>query len=367
MRLNQLRLYNFKNYEETDILLEGNIHCLTGRNGSGKTNLLDAIHYLSFTKSAFNSSDAQNIRTGQEQFFIKGSFEINSQSHVVCCSFVSGKKKAIQENGEECARFSRHIGRFPVVLMSPLDIELIWNGSELRRKFMDSLLSQTDEKYLEALILYSNQLKQRNSYLRSLENQAADMTLLESYDKALAEAGYFIYSKRKDFLHEFLEHAQGCYCFLSNDRDKINIHYRSDQDEMPLAEALKKNLSRDLVLQRTTSGVHRDDFLFMLEDSLLAQRGSQGQQKSFLMALKWAEFQTLKNKKGINPLLLLDDIFDKLDDERIKKLLDLVCIQSVQKSGQVFLTDSRLSRCREIMEKYEAQFYEVEEGTIKRL
>lgn len=363
MHLNRLRLYNFKNYEETNILLEGNIHCFMGLNGSGKTNLLDAIHYLSFTKSAFTSSDAQNCRTGQEQFFISGNFLINSKHHLVVCSFTTGKKKVIQENGEECTRFSRHIGKFPVVLMSPLDIELIWDGSELRRKFMDTLISQVDEKYLDALILYTNQLKQRNSYLRSLENQPGDRTLFESYDTVLAETGAYIYTKRKEFLSDFLEQVCRYYQILSNGSEKISILYQADQDQMPLAEALKKNRARDLLLRRTTAGIHRDDFLFRLEDGLLSQRGSQGQQKSFLVALKLAEFQIIKNKKGVNPLLLLDDIFDKLDDERIQKLLDLVCNQP----GQLFLTDARQSRCREVMEKYEAHFYEVDGGTVKRI
>jgi len=339
MRLEKLSLFNFKNYEEIQIVFQGNIHCFLGKNGSGKTNLLDAIYYLSFTKSFLTSSDTQNIRISQNQFFIKGAFSRSQKTSEVICSFQQGQKKVIRENDSDYLKFAEHIGKYPVVIVAPQDIELIWDGSEVRRKFFDSLISQVDRAYLDHLITYAAFLKQRNSALRFFsEKGKVDHDLLETYDQKLLPAADYIYKKRKDFIKDFIPRLINHYRFLAdNGSEEISVQYRSDLEEMNWKEGLKKNLSRDLALQRTTSGIHRDDFLFFLNNNELKRFGSQGQQKSFLIGLKLAEFESITVIKSIKPILLLDDIFDKLDDSRIYKLMQLVARESF---GQIFITDT---------------------------
>ena len=368
MLLTKLSLFNFKNYGEAILEFHGEIQYFIGKNGSGKTNLLDAIHYLSFTKSAINPSDAQNIRTGESQFFIKGEFAKGPAHHQVVCSFQQGMKKIIREDELECIKLSTHIGRYPVVLVAPNDIELIWDGSELRRKFFDSLLSQIDKNYLENLIQYVQYLKQRNGLLRLFSQQGTiDRDMLEAYDQKLIPAGEDIHKKRSEFLKEFLPVFIRYYQFLvSESMEEIQILYRSELDQANFSELLSKNLPRDILLQRTSSGVHRDDFIFLLNDIELKKYGSQGQQKSFLVALKLAEFQIISQRKGLKPLLLLDDIFDKLDDERIRKLMTLVADKTF---GQLFITDARAGRTREVLKEsgIRAQLFQVEGGTLTKM
>ncbi len=367
MRLEKLSLYNFKNYREAQLELSGTIHCFLGKNGSGKTNLLDAIYYLSFTKGSINSSDQQTIRTGENQFLIKGEFEKKGERHRVVCSFQQGQKKIILEDDQECAKLSTHIGRYPVVLVAPNDIELIWNGSEMRRKFFDSLLSQTDKTYLENLIVYGQYVKQRNSLLRIFfERGNVDQDMLDVYDEKLVPAGEYIYRKRKDFMVEFLSLFEKHYRFLvGNSDERVQITYQSQLHHMDFAQALRHNLNRDILLQRTNSGIHRDDFLFSINEGELKRLGSQGQQKSFLIALKLAEFQVVFQNKGLKPLLLLDDIFDKLDDERIHKLMLLVADGTF---GQLLITDARAGRSLQILREsnVEAEFFQVESGILRR-
>jgi DNA replication and repair protein RecF len=366
MRLEKLTVFNFKNYEETQLAFKGNIHCFLGKNGSGKTNLLDAVYYLSFTKSSTSSSDSQNIRFEQNQFFIKGSFVKNNKTAEVICSFQQGQKKVVKENELECSKFSEHIGKYPVVMVAPQDIELIWDGSEVRRKFYDSLISQLDRSYLDHLISYTAYLRQRNSALRFFsEKGKVDNDLLASYDQVLIPASTYIFNKRKEFIAEFVPRLIQHYRFLSDEpSEEVSIQYRSDLEEMSWAEALKKNLNRDLALQRTTTGVHRDDFLFYLNGNELKRFGSQGQQKSFLIGLKLAEFDSININKGLKPILLLDDIFDKLDDFRINKLMQLVARENF---GQIFITDARPGRTNEILRQsgIEAELFELENGNLK--
>ncbi len=348
MRLEKLSLFNFKNYEEAQLSFQGDIQCFLGNNGSGKTNLLDAIYYLSFTKSALSTSDIQNIRLTQGQFFIKGTFTKNDRVSEVLCSFQQGQKKIIRENDLDYGKVAEHIGKYPVVMVAPQDIELIWDGSEVRRKFFDSLISQLDRTYLDYLITYSGYLKQRNSALRFFaEKGRVDHDLLESYDEKLIPAADYIHHRRKEFVREFLPRLVQHYRFLSGDaQEEVAVTYRSDLTAMNWRDALKKNLSRDLALQRTTTGIHRDDFLFYLNGNELKRFGSQGQQKSFLIGLKLAEFESITIAKSLKPLLLLDDIFDKLDDLRINKLMQLVAHDTF---GQIFITDARPARTREII------------------
>ncbi|MBK8291273.1 MAG: DNA replication and repair protein RecF [Flammeovirgaceae bacterium] len=367
MFLQKLRLYNFKNHAEVNLNFEEKINCFLGKNGSGKTNLLDAIYYLSFTKSAFNPYDQQNVRLDQTGFLIKGTFEIRHKQREVICSIRQGEKKNVLEEDQAISKFSDHVGNYPVVLIAPQDIELIWDGSELRRKFFDSLISQLDRIYLDSLIQYNHHLKQRNSLLRTFsERGKVDVDLIASYDSKLALAGNYIYKTRVAFIEKFKPIFNKHYDFLvCEPSEKVDITYRSDLSEVDFELLLKKNFQRDLLLQRTTSGVHRDDFLFTLNGLELKRVGSQGQQKSFLIGLKLAEFQILASEKQVKPLLLLDDIFDKLDDLRIQQLLKLV---NQGLFGQLFITDARQGRSQQILTDagLQAQLFIIESGTFRQ-
>ena len=364
MVLQKISLFNFKNYQEASLEFGEGIHCFLGKNGSGKTNLLDAIYYLAFTKSAINPSDQQNVLKGQEQFFIKGVFNQESLGNEVICSFQNGKK-VFKENANEYAKLSEHIGKYPVVLIAPGDIELIWGGGEPRRKFFDSILAQLNRAYLENLILYTNILKQRNGLLKLFAEQGkVDLDLIATYDERLSLHGNYIYTHRKQFLASFLPVFSFFYQFLiEGNTEATEIQYRSDLEKMDFAEGLKRNFQRDLLAQRTNMGVHRDDFLFLLNNDELKRKGSQGQQKSFLIALKLDEFKVISEQKNTKPLLLLDDIFDKLDDERIHKLMLLI---SQGTFGQLFITDARQERSKTILEEagINADLYWVENGAV---
>lgn len=367
MHLEKLTLYNFKNYEEATLELSSGVNCFFGLNGSGKTNLLDAVYYLSLTKSASPASDTQNIRQEENQFFVKGVFVDKKNQTEVLCSFIRGSKKAMSEDGNEYKKMAEHIGKYPLVLIAPNDIELIWDGSEQRRKFFDGLLSQMDHQYLENLITYTQVLRQRNGLLRLFsERGMIDQDLLDSYDEKLVPAATYIHETRKSFLTEYHPLFEKWYKQLAGKeaKEKVSITYRSDVEETAFADLLKKNLQRDIVLQRTSSGIHRDDFLFLLNAGELKKFGSQGQQKSFLIGLKLAEFQILAQASKKKPLLLLDDIFDKLDDVRIVKLMSLI---SDGNFGQILITDARSGRSREILKEagVKAKIFEVESGTVK--
>ncbi len=367
MFLQKLRLFNFKNHAEINLVLEGKINCFLGKNGSGKTNLLDAIYYLSFTKSAVNPYDLQNIRTGQTGFLIKGVFDLASKQKEVVCSFQQGEKKILREDSQDYLRFSEHVGKYPIVLIAPQDIELIWDGSELRRKFFDTLISQLDRHYLDSLIVYTHQLKQRNSLLRTFsETGTVDHDLLESYDEKITQAGDYIHKVRGELLLGFTPKFRLHYDFLVREAEEIaDIQYKSDLTQGNFQSLLKKNLPRDLILQRTTVGIHRDDFLFTLKGQELKRVGSQGQQKSFLIGLKLAEFQILAEQKKLKPILLLDDIFDKLDDFRIHQLMKLV---SQGTFGQLFISDARQGRSEQILKEagIKANIYVLENGTLTK-
>lgn len=343
MLLEKLHLHNFRNYAAATVYPAATVQCLLGKNGSGKTNLLDAIYYLAFTKSSLLSTDQQNIRTGEQAFVIRGTFRFDDKESEVVCSYQLGQKKVVLENGLECARFADHIGKYPVVLIAPNDIELIWNSGEVRRRFFDSLISQIDRRYLDHLISYNARLKMRNSMLRQFsERGKIDHDLLESCDHEFAISADAISRIRSEFVAGILPAFSAHYGFIAGEPgDPQSVSYRSALQEMPMAELLKKNISRDLALQRTSDGIHRDDFLFTLAGNELRKYGSQGQQKSFLISLKLTEFDMISNHKGFKPILLLDDIFDKLDDDRITRMLGLI---SRETFGQIFITDARPDR-----------------------
>lgn len=335
---------------------------LVGKNGSGKTNLLDAIHYLSLTRSAF-CSDNYAIRIGEQFFFVKGTFQDGKNYQDISCSIQSGSKKVFKEGVNEYTKLSDHVGKYPVVLVAPDDTELVKEGSEERRKFFDSIISQLDRNYLEALIQYNYALKQRNSLLKMFaETTSFDQIALESYDRVLIRSGDVIFNKRKAFIFEFTPVFQKYYAFIVANEEAV-LEYKSELAGTDFHVGLNSNRQRDLYLQRTNFGIHRDDYHFLLGGGELKKLGSQGQQKSFIIALKLAQFEILKNHKGFKPILLLDDIFDKLDDSRIEKLLDLIKRDEL---GQLFITDARPDRTRELLKQINvsASIFTVEKGQI---
>jgi DNA replication and repair protein RecF len=292
---------------------------------------------------------------------VKGFFEKGGKEHEVSCSY-QGSKKILMEGGSSVARFSEHIGKYPVVLIAPQDIELIWNGSEIRRKFFDSILSQLDKDYLENLIVYTNNLKQRNSALKMFgETGKVDRDLLASYDQKLVPSGNALFMKRKNFVDEFLPVFRKHYNYLSNEAEDAILSYKSELESSNLEKLFSLNLSKDLALQRTTSGIHRDDFLFLINQNELSRFGSQGQQKSFLTSLKLTEFEILSRHKNFKPILLLDDIFDKLDDLRIAQLMKMI---KEGIFGQLFITDAREGQCKAILEAelVDFQAFDIENG-----
>ncbi len=364
MHLQKLRLINFKNYEDQSIQCISDVNCLVGKNGSGKTNLLDAVYYLAFAKSAFNSVDSQNIRHGADYLSLLAQIKHDNNNIDVQCSLPSGQKKILKWNKVPYEKLSEHIGRLPVVLISPYDTDLIRDSSELRRKFFDMIISMFDKVYLEKLIRYNRFLKQRNSLLKEgAINKRWDMTLIDAYDSEIISLSKFISAVRREFAASIIENFNSHYQRISSEQEKTNIIYETEAEKKDFETKYKAQIEKDKALQRTTMGIHRDDYLFLIGDQPIKKFGSQGQQKSFAISLKLAQFQMLEKKLGLKPILLLDDVFDKLDDYRIAVLIELISDKSF---GQIFLTDARPERTKEILSNYEGdvQFFEVDEGRI---
>jgi DNA replication and repair protein RecF len=338
----QISLTQFRNYSFEHFNFKQNIIGICGRNGSGKTNLLDAIYYLCFTKSSFNRSDNQSVKDGCEGFRIEGNFSNDEAESKLVCVLRENNRKEFSVNDEAYQRFSEHIGKFPCVIIAPDDVSLITEGSEERRKFIDTLLSQLQHDYLEQLIAYNKILQQRNSFLKfAAERNNYDESLLEILNKQLLEKGNFIYQQRKKFLHEFLPQVLAQYIFIAENDDKLALAYESQLNTQSFEELLNENLQRDLYLQRTGSGIHKDDIIIELHQAGFKNIASQGQRKSLLFAFKLAAFETLRENKGFSPILLLDDVFEKLDENRMQNLLEYVCVQS---GAQVFITDTHKER-----------------------
>lgn len=296
------------------------MNCFTGLNGSGKTNLLDAIHYLCVCKSFLNPTDTQNILQGEELYVVQGKFDLNGNSEEIFCGLKRNNKKQFKRNQKEYERLSDHVGLFPLVLISPEDSVLIAGGSEERRRFIDNTLSQTDKEYLDSLILYNKVLVQRNGALKQFAaDRRFDNDLLAIYDEQLVEYGMPVYAKRKEFIAEFAGVFNANYQFICGGEELAQIEYKTQLDEGSFAELLVASRDKDRINQYTTVGIHKDDVQFDLNGLAVKKFGSQGQQKSFLMSLKLAQFEYLYKVKKIKPLLLLDDLFDKLDDTRVQK------------------------------------------------
>ena len=349
LRLNAISIFQFKNYEHQSFRFTERVVGICGRNGVGKTNLLDAVHYLCFTKSYFSRTDAVNVYHGGQGFRLEGHFLLNDKEEKAVCILRETGRKEFLLNDEAYAKFSKHIGRYPCVVIAPDDVELIIGGSEERRKFVDTLLAQLDPVYLQALINYTRILQQRNSFLRSLSDGfGRDFSVLDVLDEQLAKEGNIVFEKRDAFLKRFLPIAQTKYEEISQQAETINLVYDSELHTITMQELLKLTRQKDVVLQRTSGGVHRDDLVFRLGGQTFKSIASQGQRKSLLFALKLAEMEILKKEKGFSPVLLLDDVFEKLDEDRITNLLSQVCNDE---DLQVFITDTNCGRLAQMLEK----------------
>jgi len=364
MHLENLSLVHFKNYRESMVRFSKAVNCLVGDNGSGKTNLLDAIYYLSMTKSAFNVIDQQNILHGEDYFTIAGNFHTEKKKTSVRCSFARGDKKKISNDKIPLEKASDHIGAFPVIMIAPNDHEIILEGSDTRRKFFDSLLSQIDKSYLANLIEYNQALKRRNHLLKNMAvGGIRDQDQIEPYDHMLLNKGKSIRDKRSTFCREFVPSLMEYYANISGQREQVTLDYQSVFNDEDYFAQFKNALSKDFALERTTVGIHRDDFIFKINDYPLKKFGSQGQQKSFLISLKLAQFEALRHHKNFKPIVLLDDIFDKLDDHRIHKLVKMI---EQGDFGQIFITDARPERTQNFLDKIdlEVKVFTVSHGTV---
>jgi DNA replication and repair protein RecF len=347
MFLKNLSLLNYKNFESANFEFDPKINCLVGNNGVGKTNVLDSIYHLSFGKSYFNPITSQNIRHGAEFFVVEGEFEKHEKEEQIVVSAKKGQKKLIKRNNKPYERFSDHIGFIPTVIISPADRDLIIEGSETRRKFMDGVISQSDSLYLNSLINYGKILAQRNSLLKYFAaNNSFDRDTLSVYNQQLEELGNVLYEKRKAFLDTFIPIFQKRYATISNEREEVSIVYKSQLEENSFHSLLEDNLQKDMALQYTSVGTHKDDLNFEIEGHPIKKFGSQGQQKSFLIALKLAQFDFIKDLSKVSPILLLDDIFDKLDENRVAHIVDLVATDQL---GQLFISDTHGDRTEKVV------------------
>lgn len=349
MFLKRLSLLNYKNFDSQDFVFDSKINCIVGPNGIGKTNVLDAIYHLSFGKGYFNPISTQNIKHDEDFFVVDGEFEKNEREEKIVCSLKRGTKKIIKRNGKVYDRLSDHIGLLPLVIISPADRDLIIEGSETRRKFMDGVIAQSDKKYLQDLIKYNRVLAQRNSLLKYFAaNRTFDAATLSVYNDQLHAYGTDIFNKRVEFLEAFIPIFKEQYIAISGGNEEVSLIYDSKLLQTGLLGLLENNIERDKALQYTSVGIHKDDLAFEIEGHPIKKFGSQGQQKSFLIALKFAQFQFIKEQSKTTPILLLDDIFDKLDENRVAHIVILV---NNENFGQIFISDTHAERTENVVKQ----------------
>lgn len=347
MFLKKISLFNYKNFSEASFEFDTKINCFVGKNGIGKTNVLDAIYHLSYGKSYFNPLAVQNIKHGEEFFVIDGEFEKDDRSEQILCSLKKGQKKILKRNGKLYEKFSDHIGFIPLVIISPADSDLIVEGSETRRKFIDSVISQLDSSYLQQLIQYQKIISQRNALLKYFAlNHVFESDTLSIYNEQLNYLGQSIFEKRKQFLDDFIPIFNKHHQEITNSAETVQLVYQSSLHESDTLSLLERNLAKDRALQYTSVGVHKDDLSFEIDNFPIKKFGSQGQQKSFLIALKLAQFDFVKKQSGQKPILLFDDIFDKLDEFRVSKIVEMV---NNEEFGQLFISDTHAERTENIV------------------
>lgn len=348
MYLKSLSLANYKNILQTDLDFVPKINCILGNNGEGKTNLLDAIYYLSFCKSYTNPIDSQNINHEEDYFVISGEYSRNESTEKIYCGLQRKRSKQFKRNKKKYAKLSEHIGLLPLVMVSPIDNKLVLDGSDERRKYIDGVISQFDKQYLGTLISYNKILAQRNSYLKQGYSQFFDGELVSVWDEQLTTLGADIFKKREEFIKELIPVFQKYYSFISGDREEVMLEYQSDWLAGEFMNQLRDSRQKDLALGYTTKGIHKDDLKFKLGEFPIKRLGSQGQQKTYLTALKFAQYDFISRRAGLTPILLLDDIFDKLDSKRVEKIVELV---SGDDFGQIFITDTNREHLYDILEK----------------
>ncbi|MBM6805387.1 DNA replication and repair protein RecF [Bacteroides caecicola] len=363
MWLKRISILNYKNLEQVELAFSHKMNCIIGKNGMGKTNLMDAVYYLSFCKSSTNPIDSQNIRHEQDFFVIQGFYETDDgEPEEVYCGLKRRQKKQFKRNKKEYTRLSDHIGLIPLVMVSPADSLLIAGGSEERRRFMDVVISQFDREYLDALIRYNKALAQRNTLIKS-EAEPED-ALMEVWEEMMASAGETVYRKRLAFIEEFIPIFQSYYSYISQDREQVSLTYQSHVAEGDLLALLRESRQRDRIMGYSLKGVHKDDLLMLLGDFPIKREGSQGQNKTYLIALKLAQFEFLKRTGSrTTPLVLLDDIFDKLDASRVEQIVKLVAGDNF---GQIFITDTNRDHLDKILRKIEGDYklFEVDNGEV---
>jgi DNA replication and repair protein RecF len=364
MWLKNITLLNFKNYASAELVFSKTVNAFVGNNGAGKTNLLDAIHYLCLCKSYFNPIDSQQIKTDEDLFLVQGDFDRKEKNEKITCGLKRNQKKQFKRNKKEYDKLANHIGLFPLVMISPYDINLIMDGSEERRRFIDNVISQTDSNYLDELIAYNRHLLNRNALLKQVAiTRNLDVTLLQILDEQLMRSGNRIFEKRKLFLQDFIPLFDKHYSYITDNAEQVSLIYQSQLTDQDFETLLNQSIEKDRILERTTTGIHKDELLFTIAAMPLKKFGSQGQQKSFLIALKLAQYSYLQKFKGFKPLLLLDDVFDKLDDLRVHKLMEMV---SHHDFGQIFITDTGKARVLSVFKeiKVEPTLFEVNNGII---
>lgn len=364
MVLKELSLVNFKNYESATLDLSSNVNCFVGNNGQGKTNVLDAIYYLAFCKSYFNPVDRQNVLHGEDFFVVQGTFDRNDKAERIFCGIKKGHKKQFKRNKKEYTKLADHIGLIPLVMVSPADSELILGGSEVRRKLVDGVIAQFDKNYLDHLMQYQKCLNQRNALLKAFaENRYFDEESLVIWDQKLIQYGEPIHQTRKAFLDEFIPIFQSFYNLIAPKEEVVNLTYVSGLNEMTFEALLLESRKKDGALRYTSVGIHKDDLVFELGEYPMKKLGSQGQQKSYLIALKLAQFEYVKRKKDTKPVILLDDVFDKLDEHRVEAIIRLV---SDPEFGQIFITDTSYDRIKPILDRIgrDSRIFNVDKGIV---
>jgi DNA replication and repair protein RecF len=354
MYLKSLSLTNFKNYEQSDLEFSPKVNCFVGNNGVGKTNILDGVHYLSLTKSFFNNIDSISVRHREDYFIINGTFVKKGEEDQIYCAFQKQKQKVLRKNGKEYQKLSDHIGRYPVVMISPADSSLILDGSEERRKFLNKIISQYNAEYLDSVLKYSKALQQRNRLLKDFKTTGRfDADALAIWDAQLVKYGNYVFEERRTLVNELIPVFQEHYSMISSGKEQVKLNYRSHLSEGDFGEALMNSVNKDRFLEYTTIGIHKDDLILTMNDHPVRSLGSQGQQKSYLVALKLAKFEYIARKSGTSPILLLDDIFDKFDAERVEQIIRLV---GNKRFGQIFITDTHQSRLNEILSAHDTDY-----------
>jgi DNA replication and repair protein RecF len=364
MYIQELSVVNFKNFEHAEFQFSDSLNCFIGNNGAGKTNLMDAIYYLSFCKSFLNSVDAQNIRFEQDFFMIQGKYSRLESEEIVYCGLKRNQKKIFKRNQKDYKKLSEHIGLIPLIIVTPSDTNLITGGSEERRRFVDSVISQYDAVYLENLIRYNRALLQRNNLLKQFAGRGTFQSeSLEVWNDQLVKYGLQIHEVRKTFIEKLQPIFQNYYELISGGKEKVGLKLQSDLIENDFAELLEQNVGKDRMFQYTTCGIHKDDFEFELAENQIRKFGSQGQKKTYLVAIKLAQFDFMKEISGLTPILLLDDIFDKLDKSRVEQIVKLVADDHF---GQIFITDTNREHLDQMIASLETEsrIFTINDGAV---